>query len=178
LVRADDHGQLQHDRRDLLFSATGPGWRSKFYLLCLKRRNARAPGRNAGRIGRERGRAPSVARPPHGPNITTDRSYLVVCDSSVSLITRVTFNLSVWLFWIGTFYLLFFWRSTRKRPSLRPSGRLCLTSNSALLIKAQTSCRRDSSQNRGTRPGFRARRQSRSESYAQTLPTRSRLHPS
>lgn len=36
--------------------------------------------------------------------------YLVVCDSWVSLVTRVTFNLSVWLFWAGIFYLLFFWR--------------------------------------------------------------------
>jgi len=36
--------------------------------------------------------------------------YLAVCDSPVSLVTAVTFNLSVWLFWIGIFYLLFFWR--------------------------------------------------------------------
>lgn len=36
--------------------------------------------------------------------------YLSVFDSWVSLVTRVTFNLSVWLFWLGVFYLLFFWR--------------------------------------------------------------------
>lgn len=35
--------------------------------------------------------------------------YLVACDSWVSLVTRVTFSLSVWLFWTGIFYLLFFW---------------------------------------------------------------------
>ena len=41
--------------------------------------------------------------------------YLAVYDSSVSLVTRITFNLSVWLFWLGTFYLLFFWRRNLKQ---------------------------------------------------------------
>jgi hypothetical protein len=36
--------------------------------------------------------------------------YLAVFDSWVSLVTRITFNLSVWLFWLGVFYLLFFWK--------------------------------------------------------------------
>jgi hypothetical protein len=36
--------------------------------------------------------------------------YLAVYDSWVSLATRVTFNLSVWLFWFGVFYLLFLWK--------------------------------------------------------------------
>ncbi len=36
--------------------------------------------------------------------------YLGVFDSWVSLVTRITFNLSVWLFWLGVFYLLFFWK--------------------------------------------------------------------
>lgn len=36
--------------------------------------------------------------------------FLAVYDSWVSLVTRVTFNLSVWLFWLGVFYLLFFWK--------------------------------------------------------------------
>ena len=39
--------------------------------------------------------------------------YLGVFDSWVSLVTRITFNLSVWLFWLGVFYLLFFWRERR-----------------------------------------------------------------
>lgn len=34
--------------------------------------------------------------------------YLAFLDSWVSLVTRVTFNLSVWLLWLGVFYLLFF----------------------------------------------------------------------
>jgi hypothetical protein len=41
--------------------------------------------------------------------------YLAVYDSWVSLTTRVTFNLAVWLFWLGTFYLLFFWRRNLKQ---------------------------------------------------------------
>jgi hypothetical protein len=36
--------------------------------------------------------------------------YLAVFDSWVSLVTSLTFNLSVWLFIIGVFYLLFFWK--------------------------------------------------------------------
>jgi hypothetical protein len=36
--------------------------------------------------------------------------YLAVFDSWVALTTRITFNLSVWLFWFGVLYLLFFWK--------------------------------------------------------------------
>lgn len=36
--------------------------------------------------------------------------YLSVYDSWVALSTRITFNLSVWLFMIGVFYLLFLWK--------------------------------------------------------------------
>jgi len=36
--------------------------------------------------------------------------YLAVYDSWLTLITRITFNLAVWLFWFGIFYLLFFWK--------------------------------------------------------------------
>jgi hypothetical protein len=36
--------------------------------------------------------------------------YLAVFDSWVALTTQITFNLSVWLFWFGVFYLLFFWK--------------------------------------------------------------------
>jgi hypothetical protein len=36
--------------------------------------------------------------------------YLAVFDSWVALTTRITFNLSVWLFWLGVFYLLFLWK--------------------------------------------------------------------
>ena len=36
--------------------------------------------------------------------------YLAVFDSWISLTTRITFNLSVWLFWLGVFYLLFLWK--------------------------------------------------------------------
>ncbi len=42
-------------------------------------------------------------------------SYLAVNDSLVAVITRVTFNLSVWLFWLGVFYLLFFWKRNSKQ---------------------------------------------------------------
>jgi hypothetical protein len=41
--------------------------------------------------------------------------YLAVFDSWVSLVTRITFNLSVWLFWLGVFYLLFFWKRNSKQ---------------------------------------------------------------
>ena len=34
----------------------------------------------------------------------------------LSLLTRTTFNLSVWLFWLGIGYLLFFWK--RQEPKL------------------------------------------------------------
>lgn len=37
-------------------------------------------------------------------------TYLSVNDSWISLVTRITFNLSVWLFWLGIFYLLFWWK--------------------------------------------------------------------
>jgi hypothetical protein len=33
-----------------------------------------------------------------------------VNDSWLALITQITFNLSVWLFWFAMCYLLFFWR--------------------------------------------------------------------
>ena len=36
--------------------------------------------------------------------------YLAVYDSWVSLLTRITFNLSVWLLLFGVFYLLFLWK--------------------------------------------------------------------
>ena len=36
--------------------------------------------------------------------------YLVVYDSWLSLLTRITFNLSVWLLLFGVFYLLFLWK--------------------------------------------------------------------
>ena len=41
--------------------------------------------------------------------------YLAVFDSWVSLITRITFNLSIWLFWFGVFYLLFLWKRHSKQ---------------------------------------------------------------
>ncbi|HEY4283091.1 MAG TPA: hypothetical protein VGM62_08500 [Chthoniobacterales bacterium] len=36
--------------------------------------------------------------------------YLAVYDSWVSLVTRITFNLSIWLLMFGVFYLLFLWK--------------------------------------------------------------------
>ena len=41
--------------------------------------------------------------------------YLAVVDSWVALATRITFNLSVWLFWFGVFYLLFLWKRHSKQ---------------------------------------------------------------
>lgn len=41
--------------------------------------------------------------------------YLAVNDSWLSLLTRITFNLSVWLFWLGLCYLLFFWKRHTKQ---------------------------------------------------------------
>lgn len=41
--------------------------------------------------------------------------YLAVYDSWVSVVTHVTFNLSVWLFWLGVFYLLFFWKKNSEQ---------------------------------------------------------------
>ncbi|MBA3961149.1 MAG: hypothetical protein H0X40_04505 [Chthoniobacterales bacterium] len=54
--------------------------------------------------------------------------YLAFSDSSVALVTRVTFNLSVWLLWIGVSYLLFFsqrhWTSNKamQRTADRPNA--------------------------------------------------------
>jgi hypothetical protein len=39
--------------------------------------------------------------------------YLAVHDSWISSMTRITFNLSFWILWIGILYLLFWW----KQPS-------------------------------------------------------------
>jgi hypothetical protein len=36
--------------------------------------------------------------------------YLVINDSWVAFLTRITFNLSVWLLLFGVFYLLFLWK--------------------------------------------------------------------
>ena len=36
--------------------------------------------------------------------------FLSVYDSWLALITRITFNLSVWLFCFAMCYLLFFWK--------------------------------------------------------------------
>jgi hypothetical protein len=36
--------------------------------------------------------------------------YLAVHDSWLTLVTGITFNLSVWLFWFAMLYLLFFWK--------------------------------------------------------------------
>jgi len=41
--------------------------------------------------------------------------YLAVFDSWVAITTSITFNLSVWLFWFGVFYLLFFWKRHSKQ---------------------------------------------------------------
>jgi hypothetical protein len=41
--------------------------------------------------------------------------YLAVFDSWVSVTTRITFNLSVWLFWLGMLYLLFLWKRHSKQ---------------------------------------------------------------
>ena len=41
--------------------------------------------------------------------------YLAVYDSWISLTTRITFNLSVWLLWFGIFYLLFLWKRHSKQ---------------------------------------------------------------
>jgi hypothetical protein len=53
--------------------------------------------------------------------------YLAFWDSWVSLVTHITFNLSVWLLWIGIFYLLFFskkhWTSYQHRSEPRDSVR-------------------------------------------------------
>jgi len=36
--------------------------------------------------------------------------YLAVYDSWLSIVLRITFNLSIWLLMFGIFYLLFFWK--------------------------------------------------------------------
>jgi len=36
--------------------------------------------------------------------------FLSVYDSWLALTTRITFNLSIWLFWLAMCYLLFFWK--------------------------------------------------------------------
>ncbi|MEP6637485.1 MAG: hypothetical protein ABJB97_12225 [Acidobacteriota bacterium] len=36
--------------------------------------------------------------------------YLLVTDSLPGLVLRITFNLSIWVFWLGVSYLLFFWK--------------------------------------------------------------------
>ena len=41
--------------------------------------------------------------------------YLAVYDSWLTLTTRITFNLSIWLFWFAMCYLLFFWKRDSKR---------------------------------------------------------------
>ena len=43
--------------------------------------------------------------------------YLAVYDSWVALATRITFNLSVWIFWLGVLYLLFFWKQRQRDPA-------------------------------------------------------------
>jgi len=45
--------------------------------------------------------------------------YLSVHDSWLALTTKITFNLSVWLFWFSMFYLLFWWkRNVREKSEL------------------------------------------------------------
>lgn len=41
--------------------------------------------------------------------------YLATYDSWLSFVTRITFNLCVWLFLIGMFYLLFLWKRHSKQ---------------------------------------------------------------
>jgi len=41
--------------------------------------------------------------------------YLAVYDSWLTLTTRITFNLSIWLFWFAMCYLLFFWKRDSKQ---------------------------------------------------------------
>jgi hypothetical protein len=45
--------------------------------------------------------------------------YMAVSNSWLSLVTRITFNLSVWLLWIGVFYLLFFAQQHWKPREMR-----------------------------------------------------------
>ena len=43
-------------------------------------------------------------------SVTADRALSFRFDSWLALITQITFNLSVWLFWFAMCYLLFFWK--------------------------------------------------------------------
>ncbi len=45
--------------------------------------------------------------------------YLAVYDSWLALMTRITFNLSIWLFWFAMCYLLFLWKRDSKQLDSR-----------------------------------------------------------
>ena len=47
--------------------------------------------------------------------------YLAVFDSWVAVMTRATFNLSIWVLWLGILYLLFVWK---EKPNRSSPGRL------------------------------------------------------
>jgi hypothetical protein len=108
VVCANDHDQLRHDRGDHYFlngakialktSSFSAYTVGTLVLLgqMLVETNVKAGVTEALRmLPAERLSRPGV-------------HYLAVYDSWVSLVTRITFNLSVWLFWLGVFYLLFF----------------------------------------------------------------------
>jgi hypothetical protein len=51
---------------------------------------------------------PSVALPT--------RQYIGVTESWLGLTTAFVFNASVWVLWLGIFYLLFFWKKSAHEP--------------------------------------------------------------
>lgn len=44
------------------------------------------------------------------------RQYIGVTESWLGLTTAFVFNASVWVLWLGIFYLLFFWRKSAHEP--------------------------------------------------------------
>jgi hypothetical protein len=42
------------------------------------------------------------------------QQYIAVLGSWLGISTSIVFNVSFWILWIGTFYLLFFWKKSRE----------------------------------------------------------------
>jgi hypothetical protein len=76
----------------------------------VQRRNDGASGGNVGEANIKVGVIETLHALPAEHLSRPIVRFLSVYDSWLALTMRITFNLSIWLFWLAMCYLLFFWK--------------------------------------------------------------------
>ena len=101
---------FRHGRRDLLLFASRETHAQDIHLLRLQRSDDGASGGMLVEANIKVGVIEALHALPAEHLSRPIVLFLSVYDSWLALITRITFNLSVWLFWFAMCYLLFFWK--------------------------------------------------------------------